>query len=140
MNKMGKTFSRDMEFTGSVDAPANVGGRLMESLRSKGFDVTRQGVRQDTIRTGNLRFPEVKGYMEGIEEKTTTIDLNDDQRKKVRDVLGWTPSKVQVSIVTSEKNQDIPLTKDQQKALDNALGIQIASLSVSREPIEITLK
>jgi hypothetical protein len=146
MSKIGRPFSRDVEFTGSCDVAINNQGRLMDNLRSKGFEVSQPGQGglsrggQEMIRGSQIQFPGVKGYMVGVEEKTAVVQLNDDQKKKIQEVLGWTPSKVEVSVTSTERSQDVSLTKDQQKSIDDALGIRVASLNVSRAPIEITLK
>ncbi len=139
MKRIGKSFSRDMEFTGSCDVQMNVQSRLLQNLQQKG-GMTLPSPGANQIRGSELRFPAVKGYMQGIQEKTAVVNLNEDQKTKIKEVTGWAPSKVEVSVVTAERSQQIALTKEQQKAIDDALGIQMTSLHVSREPIEITLK
>ncbi len=151
MEKIGRQFSKDVEFTGSCDSQINTQSRLLDNLQRKGFGVggtllmnpgppEKHAPGAEMIRGSDLRFPAVRGYMEGIEEKTAVIQLNDAQKKAIQEVTGWAPSRVEVSVNTSERSRDIPLTDEQQKAIDDALGIRMASLSVSREPIEITLK
>ncbi len=138
MKKIGRIFSRDMEFTGSVDAMVGRQSNMVRSLEQKGLQAPAGGANQ--IRGSELRFPTVKGYMEGIQEKSAVVELNEEQKRQVKEVTGWAPSKLEVCVTSSERSRDVALTKEQQKAIDDALGLKMGSVNVARDPIEVTFK
>jgi hypothetical protein len=142
MKKIGKTFSRDMEFTGSADAMVGRESRMLHNLQQKGAmpEPIPRPAGTAEIRSSHFRFPEVKGYMEGIQEKSAVVELNDQQKKQIKEVTGWSPSKLEVSVTSTERSRDIALTKEQQEAIDDAVGLKVASVNVSRDPIEVTFK
>ena len=141
MKKIGKCFGRDVEFTGSCDAAIAGQGRLLDNLQRRGFEAPgmKMGGMQP-MRGSMLMGPAVRGYMQDVEEKTAVVELNDDQKNKIKQVTGWAPSRVEVSITPTEKKQEIVLTQEQQKAINDALGIQMTSITVQREPVEAHIR
>jgi hypothetical protein len=140
MKKIGRVFSRDVEFTGSADAMVGRESRMLDNLQRRGLEIRTEPRGGPELKGSHLRFPEVRGYMEGIQDKTAVVELNETQKKQIKEVTGWSPSKLEVAVTSTERSSDIALTKEQQKAIDDALGLKMTSVNVSRDPIEVTFK
>lgn len=143
MKKIGKPFSRDMEFTGSCEAQIHMQSRLLQNLQQRGFNIGQigsSGMPSGQIRGSMLSRPEVMGYMEPADDKTAVIDLTDDQKQKIEEVTGWAPSQAKVTVSCSDKSQEVELTDEQKAAVEEALGIEMSSITVERDPIEVDLK
>jgi len=137
MQKIGKTFSRDVEFTGSCECQLFMQSRMLQTLQQRGFNLGAQGPK---IRGSQLNRPDVMGYMEPGDDKTAVIDLTDEQKEKIAEVSGSAPSQMEVTVTCSDKSQEVELTDEQKTAVEEALGIEMASITIARDPIEVNLK
>ena len=135
MEKIGKKINRDFEFTGSVDMVVGLKSRLLENLRKKGFEVPKP----EGIPSRKIDFP-VEALAGELKTETISIDLTDEQEEAAKEILGYKPSKLVISIVLEEASADISLTDTQKQKIEKALGIDMESVFISREPIEVTLK
>ena len=68
----------------------------------------------------------------------TWHSLNAEQKKAIEGIYGWAPDTLEISVCDSEKAAEIPLTKEQQKSIAEALDIEMESLEMSRDLVEVT--
>lgn len=123
MKKIGIPFSRDMEFTGCCDIDVIY---RMQARSLKNFSHKGSGLVLETATDS--------------EDKVAVIELNNEQKKMVQEVTGKKAAKVEITLTCSSKAQEIPLTAEQQEAVEKVLGIKVTGLSVSRKPIEVAIK
>ncbi|MDJ0850751.1 MAG: hypothetical protein QNK04_20460 [Myxococcota bacterium] len=136
MEKLGKEFSRDKEFTGCCDVTAAMSSKLINSLGKQGMKLP-QG---NTVQSSALKFPQVRAYMEPGDDQVAVIDLNDDQKAMIQELIGEDRSQLQITVTSSDASKEIPLTQDQQSAISKALGLDMTSLTIEREPVEVYLR
>ena len=126
MKRIGKPFALDMEFTGSLASSIAYSPRLTTPIKTP-------------MLSTQITFPVVQGYMEG-EDKTVVIELNEEQKNRIAAVSGWAPKSVEITATAVEKSDEIPLTEKQKAAIEQAVGLKMLTLNISRAPIEVLLK
>ncbi len=132
MKRIGKPFALDMEFTGSLASSVAYGGVLTKTL-------TTQPISTAPILSSQITFNAVRGYSEG-EDKTVVIHLDEEQKKRIAAVSGRAPNSVEITLTAVERSDEIPLSANQKAAIEQALGLQMLTLNISRTPVEVMLK
>ncbi len=114
MQRIGKTFSRDVEFTGSCDFVF---------------------VYRPPAETPTVLPPLTIG-----EDREFDLKLNKEQAAAVKKVTGTRLSKVRITMTASTESTELVFTERQKQEMQEALGIEIATMKVSRVPVEAELR
>ena len=136
MEKIGKTFTRDMEFTGSCDVSMpNNASRLMKNLSRRGFNVPGEG---KPFSSRDVGFGSVQTFSDE-DDGTCEIALTEEQMQLAEDVTGKRPTHIRISVCSNNASGEIEFNEEQQKAIDEALGMELDSLTIERTPVETEL-